>query len=248
LVAIHNEQADTFVDAFYNAWIKYFGAPRRLLSDNGSNFVAQSTKEQLASWGVVPEYITPRNPQANGIAERINRPIMSALSALCGEGDDWHNYIPYVQLMLNTRVHSLLGVTPLEALCGHSTLFPEELECSGQEQSLDQHLRRLRTIRRSINKVYARKRRDLRRLRRNVKVPLTFEAGEKVMLYVKRKDHHKRSVRWDGPWTVSGLVNQPDDPNQFPLVYKSCKFGQGGEVTATALGHINKLKPYHERA
>jgi transposase InsO family protein len=248
LVAIHNEQADTFVDAFYNAWIKYFGAPRRLLSDNGSNFVAQSTKEQLASWGIVPEYITPRNPQANGIAERINRPIMSALSALCGEGDDWHNYIPYVQLMLNTRVHSLLGVTPLEALCGHSTLFPEELECSGQEQSLDQHLRRLRTIRRSINKVYARKRRDLRRLRRNVKVPLTFEAGEKVMLYVKRKDHHKRSVRWDGPWTVSGLVNQPDDPNQFPLVYKICKFGQGGEVTATALGHINKLKPYHERA
>jgi hypothetical protein len=51
----------------------------------------------------------------------------------------------------------------------------------------------------------------------------------------------------DGPWTVSGLVNQPDDPNQFPLVYKICKFGQGGEVTATALGHINKLKPYHER-
>jgi len=247
LVAIHNEQADTFVDAFYNAWIKYFGAPRRLLSDNGSNFVAQSTKEQLASWGIVPENITPRNPQANGIAERINRPIMSALSALCGEGDDWHDYIPYVQLMLNTRVHSLLGVTPLEALCGHSTLFPEELESFGQEQSLDEHLRRLRTIRRGINKVYASKRRDLRRLRRSVKVPLTFEAGDKVMLYVKRKDQHKRSVRWDGPWTVSGLVNQPDDPNQFPLVYKICKLGQGGEVIATALGHINKLKLYHER-
>jgi hypothetical protein len=86
------------------------------------------------------------------------------------------------------------------------------------------------------------------RLRRSVKVPLTFEAGNKVMLYVKRKDQHKRSVRWDDPWTVSGLVNQPDDPNQFPLVYKICKFGQGGEVIATALGHINKLKPYHERA
>ena len=247
LVAIHDERADTFVNAFYNSWIKYFGVPRRLLSDNGSNFVAQSTKEQLASWGVVPEYITPRNPQANGIAERINRPILSSLSALCGEGDDWHNYIPYVQLMLNTRVHSLLGVTPLEALTGHSTLFPEELDCL-EEQSLDNHLRKLRTIRRSINKVYARKRRDLRRLRRSVKVPLALEAGSQVMMYVKRKDQHKRAIRWDGPWTISGLVNQPDDPNQYPLVYKLCKLDQQGQVIATALGHINKLKPYHARS
>ena len=46
-----------------------------LRSDNGGEFTKESLKRWLAAKGVVQEFTPPRQPQANGMVERMNRTL-----------------------------------------------------------------------------------------------------------------------------------------------------------------------------
>jgi transposase InsO family protein len=91
---------------------------RYLISDNGTQFIAQGMRALLEGQGIVHVRIAPRRPCTNGIAERLVRTIKEML-ARC----TWHNteelamILPQVQEEYNDRPHQgkeLKGLSPNE--------------------------------------------------------------------------------------------------------------------------------------
>jgi hypothetical protein len=238
LVAVGDETSKAYITAFHNHWFKYFGTPRYILSDNGACFASEFTAKYYKERGILPIHITPRNPQANGIAERINRPITDAISMLIGTGDDWENLMPYLQLMLNTRCHPVLGMSPLEAVMGHVTLFADDHDNTESRTNLE-HLKRMQTIRKSIEQVYSGMQRSLKpRLLKYIKIK-RYSPGDSVRIFIKRSDTHKRAERWSEPMTVI-KCSSPHDRHPVNYLIKD----KAGKASTA---HINQMKEHFER-
>src|SRR5208282_5380963 len=68
---------------------------------------------------------TAYHPQANGMTERFNGTLCTALAKLSeGNTDDWDVYIPAVLYAYRIRTHTALGKSPFEALYGQTPKLP----------------------------------------------------------------------------------------------------------------------------
>ncbi|KRH93399.1 Transposon Tf2-6 polyprotein [Pseudoloma neurophilia] len=60
-------------------WIDEFGKPEELLTDNGTCYIGEHTKDYLMRHGIKQRLATPENPTGNSISERINQTITTIL-------------------------------------------------------------------------------------------------------------------------------------------------------------------------
>jgi len=69
-------------------------------------------------------YTIRYHPQANGLIERTNRVVKSALTSLVARNPrTWHQFIPEVRLQINSAIHRTTGEQPLYLLTGHHANF-----------------------------------------------------------------------------------------------------------------------------
>ncbi|KAG0931848.1 hypothetical protein G6F64_011587 [Rhizopus arrhizus] len=67
--------------------------------------------------GIDKRYTTPYHPSANGAAERYVQSAKKILAKfLEGATEDWHHYIPSVQLMINNKISTRLQTTPFSLM------------------------------------------------------------------------------------------------------------------------------------
>jgi hypothetical protein len=102
-----------------------FGAPLRIRSDGGSEFVNAVIVGLQRMMGVTQHVVTPYTPTANGIVERANRSILTRLREMifCKRlvqhpEHVWSDLLPLVQRALNASVHSAIGTSPARVLFG----------------------------------------------------------------------------------------------------------------------------------
>ncbi|XP_042873506.1 uncharacterized protein LOC122254087 [Penaeus japonicus] len=70
----------------------------------------------------------PDKPQANGITERLNHTILNMLRATLNTHSlDWDEWIPIIQMAINSTYHSTLGDIPHFILYGEDRRLPYEL-------------------------------------------------------------------------------------------------------------------------
>ena len=65
-----------------------FGLPTKVISENGPPFFSKAVKDYKTQNGIIHHRITPLWPQANGLVERFNRPLMKAIRAAHIQGKD----------------------------------------------------------------------------------------------------------------------------------------------------------------
>jgi transposase InsO family protein len=91
-------------------WCEYGTCPRRIRSDQGSNFTADVTTKLLQMLGVEPQLATAYHPESQGKVERYNHTITAALAKFVNQGhDDWDVITPYVAAAYKTSTHRALG-------------------------------------------------------------------------------------------------------------------------------------------
>ena len=101
--------------AFVNDWVFKYGAPDSLVSDNGSQFVADFFQRVCALLRVTNLFTTTYHPQTNGQAERFNRSLMSMLRCYVEDHpEDWCNFTAALCYAYNQSVHRSTRVTPFE--------------------------------------------------------------------------------------------------------------------------------------
>ena len=104
-------------------WLGRYGCPSQVFSDNGKEFVNEIISEFTTLIGTEQIFTLAYSKQENAIAERALKEVQRHLRAIVYHKNvyyDWGVYVPLVQRILNTEVHSSTGVSPAELLFGSS--------------------------------------------------------------------------------------------------------------------------------
>ena len=91
--------------------------PRILLSDNGKEFSNANFEKYCKGFGIEQKFTVPYHPQSDGIVERLNRTLVSMLSAYADEsGENWPLLLKRVLAAYNGMTHPAIGMAPYTAL------------------------------------------------------------------------------------------------------------------------------------
>lgn len=100
-------------------YISFFGPPKEILSDQGTEFNNQVVNALLKISGVEHRVTSPYHPRTNGLTERVNGIIVESIKKHASTNIlEWNKWIPYVLLAYRTKIHSSTGFTPFELLYG----------------------------------------------------------------------------------------------------------------------------------
>eukprot|EP00957_Ditylum_brightwellii_P146502 11153970-Ditylum_brightwellii.AAC.1 len=75
MAEIKTKCADVIAKVIEQTWFNQYTWPSKVVLDRGTEFMAEFTEMIQRDYGVTKHPITARNPQANGIVERINQTI-----------------------------------------------------------------------------------------------------------------------------------------------------------------------------
>jgi transposase InsO family protein len=123
------EAADFFLDVCY-----HYGAPTKLITDQGSHFIAELTRTIINSCNTTHVLVTPYHPRSNAQTERFNATFAPALSKLMGEEkQNWDHLLQPIIYAYNTSQHSTTALTPFNLMFGRENLLlmdPKQMKVS----------------------------------------------------------------------------------------------------------------------
>ncbi|GFS58113.1 gypsy retrotransposon integrase-like protein 1 [Trichonephila clavipes] len=94
------------------------GIPRRIISDNGTQFVS-AVLQQICFTLNISQNLIPVNSSQSNPVERKNRYLKPRLAILVGEDhSNWHFKLPVIHFAMNTTVCDTTGHTPAYLLFG----------------------------------------------------------------------------------------------------------------------------------
>ena len=109
--------------ALLNHSISYFGVPKELHSDKGSQYESDIFTETCKVLGIEKTRTTTCNPQSNGFMEHMNRTLVDMLNCTVSEHPfEWDCIISL--LAYNTSVQESTKESPYEMTFGHYPLLP----------------------------------------------------------------------------------------------------------------------------
>ena len=117
-----NQTAKAIAKFLYQGYISIFGAPARLLSDRGANFMSSMIDEMCKILGMKKLQIMLYHPQTNGLVERSHQMMMQIIGKL-GEDKkaDWPSYLAEIAHAYNATCSAVTGYS-LHYLCSDEGL------------------------------------------------------------------------------------------------------------------------------
>lgn len=212
LKPIVDKTAKTVADAMIKAFA-IVGLPRFFVaSDHGSEFSNELHDRLFLSMDVEKRYSTVYHPQGNGIAERAVQTTKKTLAKLIeGSTEDWSEYIPIVQLMMNNKVSKALQTSPFSLFFARDMNAPiTYTDKDGKIQSKeymteDELLKRIDYMSQIVFPAIAEKRQmvnDLRQGKVDEKnIQVHYPNGSIVMARVKNR-YNALSPVYEGPYKV----------------------------------------------
>lgn len=100
-----------------------YGNPLEILTDRGTQYKNEIVATLNQELGIESSYTAPYSHEENGIVERSNKEVMRHLRAIIFDSkiiEAWSKGLPIVQRIMNTQVHSSLGVSPAQLLFGNA--------------------------------------------------------------------------------------------------------------------------------
>ena len=124
VAALQNKTSKAVTNFFLHDVISRHGVPHEVLSDNGGEF--QGDFEQLLQSCCIDHRLTsPNHPAANGLVERFNGTLVTALRKCVGEHpEDWDEWIPAVLLGYRCSVQASTRFSPFYMLYARQPILP----------------------------------------------------------------------------------------------------------------------------
>src|SRR5712672_4300410 len=113
---------------FHDNIYRWFGLPRKMISDRDPRFTLHFARALAAKLGVQQNLSTAFHPQTDRLSKRKNQWIEQYLRLLtAGQQNDWSQWLMIVMAVHNDRTNEMLGISPNEVLFGFQpTLFPAQ--------------------------------------------------------------------------------------------------------------------------
>jgi len=106
---------DALLDLFANV-----GVAKVIISDCGTNFTSQLTRELLMRLGCSPRFNTPGHPESSGMVERFNQTCKNMLYHIIYQHHrQWHKFVPLMVWALREVPNATTGVSPYMMVYGY---------------------------------------------------------------------------------------------------------------------------------
>ena len=208
MVPLRDQTAETVAQALVIHLFLKFGCPKRILSDNGKQFVGKLMKEICRLLDIDRVTCTVYSPAVNGRVERVHKTIKRMLSFYVSDKqDDWPAALPFVVSAYNSTEHSSTGHTPFEVVYGSKMRSPFEIDYEYKPQNhhvqrLDERLRQTWEEVRNLNHEAF-----LRYAKQHDKkaAPHKMKVGDQVLMKnvtIGKGLAKKLSTMWTGPYEI----------------------------------------------
>lgn len=133
-------------DALLKYFICIFGAPKIILTDQGTNFMSNLMKRFAKQFKIKQYRTTAFYPQANGALERSHLVLVEYLKQYVDKFTEWDELLEYAAFSYNTSTHESTGYTPYELVFGKLARQPSsEVTDKVKERTYDDYLYQLIT-------------------------------------------------------------------------------------------------------
>ncbi len=127
-IPTRNMTAKTTADVFLNLFVRNYGLPMRIHSDQGANFESKLMKELCEATSIARSRTTPYHAMGNWICERFNRTLIDMLGTLqCKDKADWTAHITPLVHAYNSTRHDTTGQSPFFLMFGREPRLPVDL-------------------------------------------------------------------------------------------------------------------------
>lgn len=125
---LRNIDAETVAETLFKGWIKRYGCPQEIHSDQGAQFESQLFREMCKVLQINKTRTTSYHPQSDGMIERLNRTIKDILSKYISVNQtDWDKFIDGIVFAYNSTIHESTGMTPYKMVFGEEMTLPVNL-------------------------------------------------------------------------------------------------------------------------
>ena len=203
---IKDKNPRTIVKAIFLNWISTFGAPRKILSDNGGEFNNVELRQLAESFNIKIMATAASSPWSNGLCERLNAVLGDLVSKVIEDSAcDVETALAWAVSARNA-LSNFTGYSPNQQVFGLNPALPNlftnkppALENVSSSDIVRKNLNALHAARQNFIRIESSEK-VRRALRSNIRaMPLdSFSAGDEV--YYKRDD----SKEWRGPGVVIG--------------------------------------------
>ena len=115
-------RAETVAEHIVRGWIKRYGCPREIHSDEGRQFVRVVFRKMCKLLEINKSQTTPLHPNSDGLVERMNRTVKNILSKYVREDQkDCDTHLDFIVMAYNSTPQESTGVSL------HRLVYEEEM-------------------------------------------------------------------------------------------------------------------------
>jgi len=212
IFALPDATAQTCAKIVFDCIICRYGAPERILSDNGAQFRSELVDSLAKLCAYHHSFTTPYHPQTDGLVERMNKTIQTILSFFTShKQDDWDDYLAQAAFVYNITPHSSTLETPYFLMYGREPKTPLDisLKTSSSSKELEEWLSALHEVRSLVAENIKEAQEKYKKYydKRHNEIP--FKVGDKVLLHlpvVGEGMSKKFTHPWQGPFRIMKRV------------------------------------------
>lgn len=137
LFPIRTANAPNIVKILEDHVFLVYGAPKRIITDNGAQFKSKQFKSLMVKYKILVKPVSNYHPQANPV-ERVHRVLKTMLTAYVSENHKlWDNYLSKIAYALRSSKHDVTDVTP------NLVIFGREITLNDIENDVDDNTQQL---------------------------------------------------------------------------------------------------------
>lgn len=129
--AVNKARVSNIAAILENEFFPRWGYPRKILSDNGTQFKGKKWRDLCTKWGVTAHTTPVHHPRANP-TERRNQDLKIQLRLRLRGGKEhtqWAEYLPQALFTIRRRTNEATGYSPAALLQGRNLPLPGEFRC-----------------------------------------------------------------------------------------------------------------------
>ncbi|XP_041843372.1 uncharacterized protein LOC121641350 [Melanotaenia boesemani] len=244
--AIKTKCADEVTEQILK-FVYQFEAPKRILTDQGREFVNAVNKSVCAKLGILRSLCAPYHPQTNGLIENMNSTIQKALCKLVGtRPDTWDEYLDPVMFALRTKKQVTTKYSPYFLMFGREARYPVEIPENYEldstvedvvgEENISKAIEEMDDIRKIVLENVSKAQNTTKKRLKSLGKSIDFAVGDMVLrqnIRSQQRKGGKLEANFLGPFTIIALAGKSADLQ-----------GENGSVHKKV--SIDHLKPFKQ--
>jgi len=194
----------------FTEWVKIFGVPSLITTDNGPQFTGTWWKTTCSLFGVRRAYCHAYHHQANGTAERTGKELKSWLSRVTASTNmNWVDALPYVQALYHDTP-GISGYSPYKLVFGRDRHLAGVPYSGGTGKEAEEWFLEVRAREQEVReKTLALRQKRVERWNKRHRAPPVF-GPDKGRIWYRHPPNKSSSLdpAWAGPMEVRRRIGE----------------------------------------